>query len=221
MIQFQKCICSPFLFCQRGTTCATRQDKTRQDKTKEPSIDELTHLRSRAEATLHENSKALPDISILSPLELQALVHELQVHQIELQMQSEEINKIQNELVESRNRYQDLYDFAPIAYLTVDGNGLILEANLYATTLLGVKRAALLGKPLSGLVFKDDADTFYLNLRAVFETPLKLTWEMRLNKQSDGAQINAQVEGIATQGREDNSTAALIIISDITGPDTR
>ena len=193
-----------------------RQDKTRQDKTKEPSIDELTHLRSRAEATLQENSKVIPHISILSTTELQALVHELQVHQTELQMQNEEINKIQNELVESRNRYQDLYDFAPIAYLTVDRNGLILEANHSAASLLGVERKPLLGEPLSRFVSKDDADTFYLNLREVFETPLKLTWEMRLNKQSDGAQINAQVEGVATQGREGNSTAALII-SDITG----
>jgi PAS domain S-box-containing protein len=131
-------------------------------------------------------------------------------------MQNEELHRIQRELRESLNRYQDLYDFAPLGYLTVDGKGFILEANLMVTRLLDVERASLIGKPLSYFVSKEDADTFYLKLREVVETPLKQTWEMRLNNHSNGAQIHAQVDGMAAQDREGNFAGARIVISDIT-----
>jgi PAS domain-containing protein len=59
-----------------------------------------------------------------------SFVHELQVHQIELEMQNEDLRRVQNELEKARNSFSDLYDFAPIGYFTFDKKGLILQVNL-------------------------------------------------------------------------------------------
>ena len=70
--------------------------------------------------------------------------HELRVHQIELEMQNEELRRSQSELATSRARYFDLYELAPVGYLSFSQQGIILEANLTFATLLGVERRALI-----------------------------------------------------------------------------
>ena len=81
-------------------------------------------LRRKAEQTL-ESSMLPPEK--LSTEDAQRLIHELRVHQIELEMQNEELRRVQNELEISRSRYADLYDFAPVGYLTLKKNGQIVE----------------------------------------------------------------------------------------------
>ena len=105
----------------------------KQDKT----APESEELRRRAEERL---TLQATDLKQLSRKEVQALVHELQVHQVELEMQNDEIRRTQAELETALvKKYTDLYDFAPVAYLTLDQNGLVLEANLTAARLLGTE----------------------------------------------------------------------------------
>ncbi|HSW64277.1 MAG TPA: sensor domain-containing diguanylate cyclase [Dissulfurispiraceae bacterium] len=104
------------------------------------------------------------------PDELHRLIHELQVHQIELEIQNDELRLIQAELEASKARYFDLYDLAPVGYFTVSEKGLILEANLTGAELLGVACSALIGQPFSSLIIPEDQDIYYLFRKKLFET---------------------------------------------------
>ncbi len=99
---------------------------TRDVNIKEKSGDR----RTRAEELLRQKVADLEDISGPLPEDVQKLVHELQVHQIELEMQNDELRGAQLALEQSRDRYLDLYDYAPVGYFTLDKDALILEANL-------------------------------------------------------------------------------------------
>ena len=97
-------------------------------------------LRKRAEKLLSKNLKILPKIE---DKHIKALVHELQVHQIELEMQNEELRRGQEEIEESRLKYSDLYDFSPVGYFTFSPAGEIVEVNLTGASLLGGRRGTL------------------------------------------------------------------------------
>jgi PAS domain S-box-containing protein len=114
-------------------------------------------LRRRAEDRLKDDDLGAAG---LSPEEAARLIHELRVHQIELEMQNEELRRAQTELEESRNRYADLYDFAPLGYLSLNKHGMILSANLTAAALLGVERSRLLGRYFAPLVPEPDRQAF-------------------------------------------------------------
>lgn len=119
-------------------------------------------MRRRAEDMALEKLAQLPQsLQVLSPEEMQQLMHELAVHQIELEMQNDELRRVQLELEASRARYFDLYDLAPVGYITVSDAGVILEANLTAATLLGVPRSALVKRPISRFIVKSQQDIYY------------------------------------------------------------
>ena len=100
-------------------------------------------LRRRAEELLETEAVSPEDFS---PAEAARLIRELQVRQLELEMQNEELRQAQARLAESRDKYADLYDFAPVGYLTLDERGRIVEANLTAASFLGLERSRLLGR---------------------------------------------------------------------------
>ena len=101
-------------------------------------------LRGRAEKFLAAGG---PGLRQLPPDDVLQLVHELQLHQIELGMQNEELRRAQETIIETGNRYAELYDFAPVGYVTLDPQGLIIEINLAGARLLGGARISLLQKP--------------------------------------------------------------------------
>ena len=135
------------------------KDKQRAD----PALPTRAMLREQAEARLRKQVALTPKTQkAMSPAATDELLHELRVHQIELEMQNDELRFAQVELDASRARYFDLYDLAPIAYCTVSDAGLIVQANLSAAALLGVERGALIRQPLSRFIVKEDQDSYYL-----------------------------------------------------------
>jgi len=172
-------------------------------------------LRTRAEETLSRRLSDTEDVSVLSPVEVQRLVHELRVHQIELEMQNEDLRQAQVKLEELKDNYLDLYDFAPAGYVTLNEKGLILEANLTAVRLLGVERQSLMKMFLSRFVCQELGDTYYLYLQQVFETRSKQTCEIKLTRQ-DGTHFCAQLVSVAVQDESGQCSRCRTIVSDVT-----
>jgi PAS domain S-box-containing protein len=162
-------------------------------KTGAKNEQEFKKLRNRAEKSLRKQSADLGK----SPVkDVQKLVEELRVHQIELEMQNEELRKAQVELAESRDRYFDLYDFAPVGYFTLDEKGLIVEANLAGANLLGFERASLIKKGFSQFVAPGSQDAFYSHRKQALETGTKQVSELELKRKKDRS-FYAQLQSIA------------------------
>jgi len=157
-----------------------------------------TELRRRAEKKFGMEALDTKELAEMSPEKMSNLIHELQVHQIELKMQNDELRRIHKELEESRDRYSHLYDFAPNGYFTLTEKGLIDEANLTLATLLGVVRADLLGKSFNRFVQKDDQDSFYKHRQKIIETEIPQTFELQLVKK-DGHEIYVRLEATDAQ----------------------
>jgi len=134
-------------------------------------------LRAKAERLLHRTGS---EAAQMPPEDVKELVQELQVHQIELEMQNDELRRTQLELEKARARYADLYDFAPAAYLSLSANGEILEANLSAAHLLGVERSRLIHQKLARFLPPGVQDNFYLFCRMVFSSDTEQSIELEL-----------------------------------------
>jgi PAS domain S-box-containing protein len=125
-----------------------------------------------------------------SKLELQ---HELRVHRVELEQQNEELRRAHVDLTAARDRYIDLFDFAPVGYLTLDLEGRIMEANLTAAAALGMDRRAMLGSPFVRLVAPPDADRWQRLTAAAFRQGDPRRIELSLVRQ-DGGRFHAQAD---------------------------
>jgi|AntRauTorckE6833_2_1112554.scaffolds.fasta_scaffold00709_9 diguanylate cyclase (GGDEF)-like protein/PAS domain S-box-containing protein len=138
-------------------------------------------LRKEAEKFLQKNEiDQSKDIEKISSEKIYQILHELQVHQIELEIQNEELRRIQSELETARSYYYDLYDLAPVGYCTVSQKNLILKANLAAANLLGKTRDELIKKPLSRFILPEDQDIYYFFRRHLFETEQPQETEIRM-----------------------------------------
>lgn len=145
----------------------------------------------------------------------ETLVHELQVHQIELEMQNEELRLAQLTIERSRARYFDLFDVAPIGYFTLNDKGLIVEANLEGANILGVPRNNLAGQRLSRFIAPAFQDAFYLHRRDALNTNTRQTCELKLLKANSDS-LWARLVSIIVDDNEDNCRLLLIAVSDIT-----
>ncbi len=172
----------------------------------------MTDLRERAETAVLATRTA---IARMNPEEVQRLVHELQVHQIELEMQNEELRQAQGELTQSRDRFNQLYDFAPVGYMTLSPEGLVLEANLALATLLGLVRSKLMGQKFSGFVTHEAQDSLYLHHRAAQATGVKQVCHLDLRR-TDGTTFTARMETIVLRSDEGRDVHFLSVIIDMT-----
>jgi PAS domain S-box-containing protein len=173
-----------------------------------PAISEK--LRARAEKLLTTTRREVAEM----PLDdVQKLVHELQVHRVELEMQNDELRRTHLELEAARERYAGLYDFAPSAHLTLGAEGEILEANLAAGRLLGLERIRLIGRKFSRFVAPEAQDTFYLLCREVFKSDTRQSAELELVNAQAGRMF-IQLEAVRdAAGRQKQFRIGLIDVT--------
>jgi PAS domain S-box-containing protein len=147
---------------------------------------EKKKLRKRAEEFFQPESD---DIRELSHEKMQHIIHELRTHQIELELQNEDLRQTQEELLVSQKKYTDLYDFAPVGYLTISDKGTIIKANLKAAEMFGVERSFLDKQNLTSLLSADQQSHHYLCRKRLLETKESQTCEKVIRKK-DGSEID-------------------------------
>ncbi len=169
-------------------------------------------LRPRAEERV--TPATLTEVEQLRPQEIQALLHDLQVHQVELEMQNEELRYTQSVLSASRDKYSRLYDFAPVAYCTLDERAVILECNLTMAQLLGHTRNKLIRYPLSRFVVQEDVSIFHYLLK---QDKRENVQELHLQKAGDEpVYVQMRLHRLETVIMDDDRAEWLVTISDIT-----
>ncbi|MGE5531846.1 MAG: PAS domain S-box protein, partial [Bacteroidota bacterium] len=179
------------------------------------SNNDWLELRQQAEEIARkEAAPSSEDLESRSPEGTRQTLHELRVHQIELEMQNEELRRMQAELEAARARYFDLYDLAPVGYCTLSEQGLILEANLTAATLLGVARSALVKQPISRFIFPEDQAIYYLFRKQLFETGTPQACELRMRR-ADAAPFWARLEATVAPDAA-GAPGCRVVLSDIT-----
>ena len=152
-----------------------------EEKTVQEEQDNKENLRRAAEDKLQIKERAKPEsIENMAPEYVNRMVHELKVHQVELEMQNEELRKTQAELAVSRSKYFDLYDLAPVGYCTLDQKGTILEANLTASKMLGIDRGEMVRKPFTRFIMREDQDIFYTHQKKIRMTQKTRECELRM-----------------------------------------
>ncbi len=169
-------------------------------------------LRGQAEKSLPAR---MTDIDNTPTGDIPELIYELHVHQVELEMQNEELRKAQMELEESRNRYQDLFDFAPVGYFVIDEKGLIRRVNLAGAGLLGVERGNLIKTKFSGFISPEFQDSFYFHRKRVIETNTRQFCELKFVKEN-GMPFFSQLETIVVRDREGKFNQLRTSMTDIT-----
>jgi PAS domain S-box-containing protein len=174
----------------------------------------LAQLRRKAEARLAAKEPAAS--AAPGDAELKRLVHELEVHQAALELQNEQLREAQLELEASRARYQQLFDHAPVGYLTLDRAGRITEANLAAVRLLGLPRNRLVNRRLSSFMGREDGDVFHYHREQIFEQG-RAFCDLQL-KRPDGQVFPAHLDSTPVYddaGQPIYSRTALIDLSEL------
>ncbi len=145
---------------------------------------------------------------------LEEVVHDLQVHQEEIRVQNEQLMEVQRSLEESRDRYADLYDFAPVGYATLDRNGIITEMNLTAAGYFGVERGHLIGTPLMVYVASGDRTRFMEHLtRCQRGDERTVQTELEIERRGGGGRVpislSSSVAGPGKTGSDGYRTALI------------
>ncbi|MDY7035891.1 MAG: histidine kinase, partial [Thermodesulfobacteriota bacterium] len=169
-------------------------------------------LRDRAALLLEKNSS---DIEKVPSKDIQDLIEDLQIHHVELEMQKEELRKAHEELWKIRQVYEDLYDLAPIGYLTLDESNLIYRVNIAGTELLGLERRFLLGKRFSKFISPDWVDRYYAHRRQCLDSRVRQTCEVQLKSDVENLRY-VQLESVAAPDSEGNFNQIRMAMIDIT-----
>jgi PAS domain S-box-containing protein len=167
-------------------------------------------LREKAEQLNRRSSRALPKIT---PHNIEALVHELRVHQIELELQCQELQRAQVEAEESRNRYRELYESIPIGYVTIDGSGRMYDVNPAGASLLGLDFE---NRKLNNFFsfFDEDADAVTLYCRRTLTEARPESIEVRM-KRVDGTAFTAALQAAPVEHGEGKGERIRVTFKDV------
>lgn len=179
-----------------------------------PSNMDKSEIRRQAEEKIRRKMvQTSTDLQSMSPEEIHRLVFELQVYQAELEIQNEELRRSEEARNKTRASYYDLYNQAPVGYVTVTREGLILEANATAAALLEVDKSNLAEQPITRFILPADQDMFYHHRRKLLETGTPQVSELRMLK-NDGTSFWADLTSTLAKGQDD-SPVWRIVLSDI------
>ena len=187
--------------------------QSERDDIAESAANPEAPLRQRAEQAFAARQAA--DVAAHPAVDSAQLLHELQVHQIELEMQNEELRQAQEGLAALQARYFDLYDRAPVGYVTLSEKGLILEANLAATVLLGTTRRAAGMQTLTQFILPGDQDIYYRQRRLLLQTNEVQRCEVRIMR-PDGGIGWVRLDMSIARDEAEGSHIVRVVLSDIT-----
>ena len=171
----------------------------------------IDELRKRAEKILTGKPE---DIGDLAPADVQRLIQELNVHQIELELQNEDLRRTQLELQEARDKYLNLYNYAPTGYHTLDSNGIMVDVNFAGCELLGSEKHRLTGTQFTRFISPESQDAFYFHRRELIKTGTKSSCELKMLK-VDGTPFHAQLISSAISQDDRKTNHHLIAVIDI------
>ncbi len=172
---------------------------------------EKNRLRNKAEKILQSQDNPIMSQS----KDFDELIHNLRVHQIELEIQNEELREAQLKLEESRLKYFDLYNFVSDGYFTLNKEGIILEANLGAATLLGEERRGLINSSFIKYINPNDRNKFHHHCMEVMKTSIKHTVDIKLLKKGNGS-FYVHMDTLNVLDEYNNFKEFRISITDIT-----
>ena len=169
-------------------------------------------LRRRAEEFINKNPSTIKEIP---PGDVKKLVEDLQIHQVELEMQNEELRRAQLELEAARDTYADLYDFAPIGYLTFDETARIQDVNLTGAGLLGSPKSKLLNMQFPAFISPESQDDFYFHMKRLWQTESQQTCELKLQKK-DRTAFYVKLDSTTVKDKANNLKQIRTALTDIT-----
>lgn len=178
----------------------------------EGKVGSLDELRKVAEAQLAQQTEEAED---LSKIEANDLIYELRTQQIELELQNEELRRTHLDLIDSQRRYSDLYDFAPVGYVTLSVKGVIVEANLTLARMLAVERRNMVTEPLSAYIHEEDQDIYYHHRRILLDTKMRQSCKVRVIRK-DSEPLWVEMETLFLGADEENDDRLQMVIIDIT-----
>ncbi len=179
---------------------------------KTSSMEKLAGLYERAQILVEEQERSVQSLTLE---EMVQRIEEFKIYQIELEMQNEDLRQVQLELEDSRQKYRDLYHFAPIGYLTLSEKGVVTEANRAAGEMLGLERLGLIDLPLTAFIVPEDQDIFFSHWRNLLAAREMQLCRLRLFSRYGGV-VHVQLQTTIFEGDDRCSTRFLAVLHDVT-----
>lgn len=184
----------------------------------------MTHNQKKPEKTLREQAEArlkspTPEIDNLGPEEIRTLIHDYQVHQIELEIQNEELRNTQEQLSLAHDRFASLYNNAPAGYISIDHSAIIKQTNQTFAAMVGKDPGQLIGRPLIDFLDPHDRPVFHGRYKAFFKNPQGKRLELNLSGKHGKLVVRCvgrreNVSGVRTGHRHQENL--LLVVNDVT-----